>query len=88
MSYGICLKSENNFIFEREMIMFLQILGVITIVAYVAFNLIVANTHTAKEMFDEFIKGQCIAGMIFANLFYAPAWILKMVRGFVVTVVK
>lgn len=68
--------------------MFLQILGILTIVAYVVFNLIVAHTHTVKEMREDLIKGQCIAGMIFANIFYAPAWVLKIVRGFVVAVIK
>lgn len=68
--------------------MFLEILFILTMVIYIVFNLIVAYTHSVKEMCDDFIKGQCIAGMIFANLFYAPAWVLKLLRGFVVSVVK
>jgi len=68
--------------------MFLQVLGVITIIVYIVFNLIVAYTHSVKEMREELIDGQCTIGKIFANVFYAPAWTLKIVRGFVVAVIK
>lgn len=68
--------------------MFFNILGIFAVVAYAVFNIIVAYTHSAREMREEFIEGQCVAGMIFANLFYAPAWVLKIIRGFVMSVVK
>lgn len=68
--------------------MFLNILGIFAVVAYAVFNIIVAYTHSTREMREEFIEGQCVAGMIFANLFYAPAWVLKIIRGFVMSVVK
>lgn len=84
----IALKSENNFIYRKGFIMFLQVLGVITIIVYVVFNLIVAYTHSVKEMREELIDGQCTIGKIFANVFYAPAWTLKIVRGFVVAFIK
>ena len=68
--------------------MLLQILGMITIVLYVGFNLVTAKTHSAKEMKAEFITGQCAVGVVLANLFYAPAWALKFIRGIIVAAVK
>lgn len=68
--------------------MFLRVLGVITIIIYVVFNLIVAYTHSVKEMREELIDGQCTIGKILANVFYAPAWSLKIVRVFVVSLIK
>ena len=68
--------------------MLLNVLGIITICLYVGFNLLTAKTHTAREMRDEFITGQCAVGVVLANIFYAPAWALKLLRGIVVAVVK
>ena len=40
----------------------------------------VAHTMSAAEMRDEFVTGQCTVGRIFANVFYSPAWLLKVVK--------
>lgn len=68
--------------------MILEVLGIIAIVLYVGFNLFTAKTHTAKEMRNEFISGQCLVGVVCANIFYAPAWVLKLLRSIVVATVK
>lgn len=68
--------------------MVLKILGIVAVIAYIAFNLIVAKTHSVKEMKSEFVMNQCVVGMVCANIFYAPAWFLKVIRGIVVTMVK
>lgn len=46
---------------------------VVIIVLYVVVNLITAHLWSAQEMKHDFVDGQCLIGMIFANLFYAPA---------------
>ena len=43
-------------------------------------NVYVAHTMSAFEMRDEFITGQSTVGRIFANVFYSPAWLLKVVK--------
>ena len=68
--------------------MALRIFIIILAVAYLVFNLITAKKYNAKEMRDEFIVGQCTVGAIFANLFYAPAWALKLLKGVIVAVIK
>lgn len=68
--------------------MALKILGIVTIIAYAGFNLVTAKTYSAREMREEFIAGQCTVGVICANIFYAPAWVLKLVRKIVVATVK
>ena len=40
----------------------------------------VAHTMSAVEMRDEFVTGQCTVGRIVANVFYSPAWLLKVVK--------
>ena len=40
----------------------------------------VAHTMSAAEMRDEFVTGQCTVGLIFANVFYSLAWLLKIVK--------
>lgn len=68
--------------------MALKILGIVTIIAYAGFNLVTAKAYSAREMRDEFITGQCTVGVVCANIFYAPAWFLKLVRKIVVATVK
>lgn len=65
-----------------------KVLSIAVIIFYVGCNLVVAKTRSIKEMRDEFVVGQCTVGMVFANLFYTPAWLLKLMRGVVVSVVK
>lgn len=61
---------------------------VIIVVLYVVVNLITAHLWSAQEMKHDFVDGQCLIGMIFANLFYAPAWVLKFVRALILIAVK
>lgn len=55
---------------------------------YIGINLVVAKMYSAKEMKGSFITGQCVAGRIFTNIFYAPAWVLKLLRAVVLAAVK
>lgn len=58
------------------------------IVLYVVVNLITAHLWSAQEMKHDFVDGQCLIGMIFANLFYAPAWVLKFIRASILITIK
>lgn len=69
------------------MVMWIKILGIALICVYFAFNILTAKVMTAKRMKHEFIEGQCLIGKIFANLFYAPAWILKGCRALALAVI-
>ena len=42
------------------------------------FNVIVATTMTTEEMKRDLYYGQCFIGKIFANIFYALAWTIKV----------
>lgn len=64
------------------------VISIIVLILYFAFNLITARMCSAKDMKRDFIDGQCFVGKVFANIFYAPAWILKGVRYVVVTLIK
>lgn len=68
--------------------MVIKILCIVLIVAYIVFNLITAKKYNIVEMWNEFVAGQCVVGMIFANIFYAPAWVLKFLRRFINVMVK
>lgn len=61
---------------------------IILIILYMAVNLWTARLMNAQEMKKGFIDGQCLVGMIFANIFYIPAWFLKAVRLVIMTAVK
>ena len=51
------------------------------LMAFWAFvNGYVGHTMSAAEMRDEFVTGQCTVGLIFANVFYSLAWLLKIVK--------
>lgn len=64
-----------------------RILEVTTIVAYVAVNALTAKAMTAHQMRRCFILGQCTVGKICANIFYAPAWMLKGIKHVVNTTI-
>lgn len=54
---------------------------------------VISNVYTirvmsAKEMRKEFVSGQCFVGKVFANVFYAPAWLFKGIRFLVVETIK
>lgn len=55
---------------------------------YVAFNIVTSMLMGAKEMKVKFIDGQCVVGKIAANIFYAPAWLLKGLKFIAVKFIK
>lgn len=66
----------------------MKIVEVTILIVYVAINLITAKRMSAKHMHKEFIEGQCVVGKICANIFYAPAWLLKGVRALVLATIR
>lgn len=64
------------------------ILGIVAAIWCIISNIYIIRVMSAKEMRDEFVKGQCFVGKIFANIFYAPAWICKGLRFVVVATIK
>ncbi len=66
----------------------MNVLIVITVIAYIFVNCVTSRIYSAREMHREFIDGQCLVGMICANIFYAPAWLLKGIRAFVIATIK
>lgn len=65
-----------------------EIILIIIAFIYVVFNFITAKLMSAKEMKHEFVDGQCAVGRVFANIFYAPAWLLKAIRFVVAATIK
>lgn len=55
---------------------------------YAAINIVTAKVMNVKEMKEEFITGQCLVGKIAANIFYAPAWLLKALKVVIWFMVK
>lgn len=68
--------------------MVIRVLCIVLIVAYVGFNLVAAKKYNMREMWNAYIADQCVVGMICANIFYAPAWLLKFLRRFINIIVK
>ena len=66
----------------------MKALFIMIVILYTAFNLITAKLYSAQEMKQGLIDNQCIVGMIFANVFYLPAWALKGLRCIVVGAIK
>lgn len=67
--------------------MWLNVLRWVILVAYLIFNFVTAMLYNVEEMKRNFIKGQCLIGMIFANIFYAPAWFLKGFRYAILNII-
>ena len=65
-----------------------KVLLIIIAFTYIVFNIVTSKHMNAKQMKEEFVDGQCTVGRILANIFYAPAWFLKLVRLIVVSTVK
>ncbi len=65
-----------------------EIILIIITFIYVVFNFITAKLMSAKEMKHEFVDGQCAVGRVFANIFYTPAWLLKVIRFIAITAIK
>lgn len=61
---------------------------VFLLVIYVIVNLVMSKLYSAKEMRAMLITGQNPVGMVFSNLFYAPAWLLKGLRRAIVATVR
>lgn len=64
------------------------ILGIAAAAWCVISNIYTTRVMSAKEMRDEFVRGQCFVGKVFANIFYAPAWFFKGLRFVVVATIK
>lgn len=65
-----------------------RILLIVALVIYAAFNLYAAKVFNARQMKETFVDGQCAVGRVFVNIFYAPAWVLKVIRIIVVMFIK
>ena len=52
------------------------------------FNCIVSEAMTTKEMQTKFVDGQNVVGKIATNIFYAPAWFLKLLKITIIKTVK
>ena len=66
----------------------MKIFIIAVICLYAAINIVTAKVINAKEMKEEFITGQCLVGKIAANIFYAPAWLLKALKVIIWFMVK
>ncbi len=66
----------------------MKIFIIAVICLYAAINIVTAQVMNAKEMKEEFITGQCLVGKIAANIFYAPAWLLKALKVIIWFMVK
>ena len=66
----------------------MKIFLIVLICLYIVFNCTTAKLIGAEEMKQRFIDGQCVVGKIAANIFYAPAWLLKGVKFLAVNLIK
>lgn len=66
----------------------MKILFIALVCLYAAINIVTSKVMSAKEMKEEFITGQCLVGKIAANIFYAPAWLLKALKVIIWFMVK
>lgn len=66
----------------------MKIFIIAVICLYAAINIVTAKVMNAKEMKEDFINGQCLVGKIAANIFYAPAWLLKALKVIIWFMVK
>lgn len=66
----------------------MKILIIALVCLYAAINIVTSKVMSAKEMKEEFITGQCLVGKIAANIFYAPAWLLKALKVVIWFMVK
>lgn len=66
----------------------MKIFIIAVICLYAAINIVTAKVMSAAEMKAEYINGQCLVGKIAANIFYAPAWLLKALKVIIWFMVK
>jgi len=64
-----------------------NVIGLIVAIIYIIFNVFIAKRMSAKSMKREFVEGQCFVGKVFANIFYAPAWLLKGIKAVVMATI-
>ena len=72
--------SQNTFRQKEIVMIFLKIAIGLFITAWICANIYKTHCKSCREMYDELVAGQFLIGMIAANLFYAPSWILKVVK--------
>ncbi len=65
-----------------------EILGFFATVIWAVSNITAIVMMTAREMYEDYIDGQCFIGKICANIFYAPAWFFKGLRLLVLRVIR
>lgn len=63
------------------------VLAMVALGIYLVHNLLVAMMFNVEDMKRHYIDGQCLVGMICANVFYSPAWFLKGLRFAIVHLV-
>ena len=66
----------------------MKIFIIAVICLYAAINIVTAKVMSAAEMKEKYINGQCLVGKIAANIFYAPAWLLKALKVIIWFMVK
>ena len=66
----------------------MNILIIVVLCAYLAFNILVAKCMSTAEMQHKFVDGQNLVGKIATNIFYGFAWILKGLKFVVVNNIK
>lgn len=60
--------------------MFMKILIIMLISLYLIFNVVVAMTHTTKQMKRKLDDERSLLDKVFLAMFYAPAWVLKGIK--------
>lgn len=66
----------------------MNIIVFLIILLWLAFNCIVSKAMTTKETQTKFVDGQNVVGKIATNIFYAPAWFLKLLKITIIKTVK
>ena len=62
------------------MIIALNFIAILLLAFHIACNVTIITECTVSEMKEDFIDDQCLLGKIFANIFYAPAWLFKGIK--------
>lgn len=60
----------------------------LTIVAWLAVNIITSKYKSAEQMAAMIFSGHCFVGKVSAMIFYTPAWFLKAIREIVLATIK
>lgn len=60
--------------------MALQIFLAIVVFLWAFFNVYAALCYSSQSMYDELIRDREVICIVCANIFFAPAWILKLFR--------